>query len=200
MKKNYFVSGQWNAICDSCGEKHKSGDLRKRWDGFMVCGNCFENRHPQDFLRSKPDRQSVPWSRPRSTDTFVPVSVNILDTLYLYEDFDYQNIKPPVVNSDSVSLSESVSTTSQYYRIIPMTGSTTNGTLNGSFLNDFSLNSSDTSFTNTSETFTLTESVSTYFTYTEALADSITLSESIDTFKFVSNPLNVSALNSLSIG
>ena len=65
MKKNYLVSGQWNAICDSCGEKHKSGDLRKRWDGFMVCGSCYEPRHPQDFLRSRPDRQSVPWSRPK---------------------------------------------------------------------------------------------------------------------------------------
>ncbi len=70
----YFKSGEWNAICDSCGFKFKSGQLKKRWDGFMVCDGCNEPRHEQDFLRTKPDRQDLPWSRPQQTDSFVSVS------------------------------------------------------------------------------------------------------------------------------
>jgi hypothetical protein len=71
MSKGWsFTSGQWLAICDSCGEKHKSGDLRKRWDGFMVCQPCWEPRHQQDFLRTRPDHQAVPWSRPQLVEAF----------------------------------------------------------------------------------------------------------------------------------
>ena len=66
-----FVAGQWNAICDVCGQKYKSGDMKKRWDGLMVCPHDWEPRHPQDFLRAVPDRQAVPWSRPETTDVFV---------------------------------------------------------------------------------------------------------------------------------
>ena len=65
-----YRSGDWRAICDSCGEKHYASELRQRWDGFKVCSECWEPRHSQDFLRTKPDNQTVPWSRPQTTDTF----------------------------------------------------------------------------------------------------------------------------------
>lgn len=68
-----FVAGSWNAICDVCAQKYKSSEIRKRWDGLMVCPNDWEPRHPQDFLRSVPDRQAVPWSRPETPDDFVLV-------------------------------------------------------------------------------------------------------------------------------
>lgn len=74
MSKTNFKFGEWNVICDSCGFKYKSRQLRKRWDGFMVCPDCFEVRHPQDFLRARLDRQDIPWSRPRPTDVFVAVN------------------------------------------------------------------------------------------------------------------------------
>jgi len=66
-----YVPGEWNAVCDVCAQKYKSGDMKKRWDGLMVCPNDWEPRHPQDFLRAVPDRQYVPWSRPETPDTFV---------------------------------------------------------------------------------------------------------------------------------
>jgi hypothetical protein len=69
--KNYFVSGDWNAICDVCGTKTKASKLKKRWDGFWVCTNDFESRQPLDFLRVRPDKGSVPWSRPEATDSFL---------------------------------------------------------------------------------------------------------------------------------
>jgi len=67
-----FVPGQWNAVCDVCGQKWKSSSIKKRWDGLMVCPHDYEPRHPQDFLRSVPDRQAVPWSRPETPDVFIP--------------------------------------------------------------------------------------------------------------------------------
>lgn len=67
-----FVPGEWNSICDVCGQKWKSGSMKKRWDGLMVCPHDYEPRHPQDFLRSVPDHQAVPWSRPETPDVFIP--------------------------------------------------------------------------------------------------------------------------------
>jgi len=70
MTGTFFKKGQWNGICDRCGEKRKSGDLKKTWDGFYVCPeSCWEERHPQDFLRGKKDDSSVAWTRPEPTDT-----------------------------------------------------------------------------------------------------------------------------------
>ena len=33
---NKFVSGQWNAICDRCGFKFKSSELKKDWQGLQA--------------------------------------------------------------------------------------------------------------------------------------------------------------------
>ena len=59
-----YVHGQWNAVCDRCGNIFKSGQLRKTWEGLMVCDMDFEEQHPQDFVRAKSDNQRIPWSRP----------------------------------------------------------------------------------------------------------------------------------------
>jgi hypothetical protein len=68
-RSGYSVThGDWNAICDVCGFKFKASQLRRRWDGFMVCSEDYEERHPQDLLRVRPDRQSVPWVRPEPED------------------------------------------------------------------------------------------------------------------------------------
>ena len=68
-----FSHGQWNAICDRCGTKYKSGQLRLEWTGLRVCSGpntkqCWEPRHPQDFVRGKVDRQSPPWARPEPAE------------------------------------------------------------------------------------------------------------------------------------
>ncbi len=67
----YFKSGGWNALCDVCGHKFKSHELKKRWDGLMVCDADFEHDHPQKFLRVREDKIAVPWARPRPADLFV---------------------------------------------------------------------------------------------------------------------------------
>ena len=85
MSKNYYVGGQWNVICDVCGIKYKAGESKKRWDGFQVCPTCFEYRHPQDFIRAKQDKISVPFVRPILPDVFtqVPYINNYFVTDYI---------------------------------------------------------------------------------------------------------------------
>lgn len=84
---NFFVMGQWNACCDQCGRVFKSGQLRPRWDNAMVCAQCWEPRHPQDYLRGIPDNMAVPWSRPWVPGFLVDPTYedNALGTPYLGE-------------------------------------------------------------------------------------------------------------------
>lgn len=61
--RNYYKAGDWNAVCDRCGFKFKASELKEDWQGFRVCEHDFEMRHPQDFVRARVDRISVPWVR-----------------------------------------------------------------------------------------------------------------------------------------
>ena len=61
--RNYYVPGDWNAVCDRCGFKFKASELREDWQGLRVCEEDYEERHPLDFLRAKPDKIFVPWTR-----------------------------------------------------------------------------------------------------------------------------------------
>lgn len=90
------VKRQWNVICDVCGWKFKNKELRKRWDGAMVCKADWEPRHPQDLIRTPKDDQSVPYARPESDDVFVTVTDNSAafptqDTITTTGNFDTNN-------------------------------------------------------------------------------------------------------------
>lgn len=80
--RDYYKKGDWNCICDVCGFKRKSSEMRKRWDGVMVCQEDWEPRQPQEFVRGVPDQQSLPWTRPEAPDTFVPVVLPIPPALF----------------------------------------------------------------------------------------------------------------------
>jgi hypothetical protein len=69
MNRDRFQFGLWNVICDRCGFKRKSNEVLKTWDNLYVCApstgkTCYETRHPQDFVRSKPDQEAVAFTRP----------------------------------------------------------------------------------------------------------------------------------------
>lgn len=71
-----FTKGQHNAICDRCGFKFKSAKLRREWTGLMVCSgpatnDCWEERHPQEFVRGRKDDQTPRWVRPEQADSFI---------------------------------------------------------------------------------------------------------------------------------
>lgn len=83
---SYYKKGDWNAQCDVCGFEYKASQLLSRWDGLKVCKHDYERRHPQDFLKTRVDKQQVPWSRPENTteiygvyeaDVFEPVVYDV---------------------------------------------------------------------------------------------------------------------------
>lgn len=161
-----FVAGQWNFVCDVCGQKYKSGDGKKRWDGLMVCPNDWEPRHPQDFLRAVPDRQAVPWSRPETPDVFVPT---------IWDRYEF----------DNVGVKELIATTATYIRYIPFMGvlqtqPPQNRALNEQVFNWGVLGGGDSAVTNNMETVWLTEAL--VINATTNLADTTTFTEDIDTF------------------
>ncbi|HPP18975.1 MAG TPA: hypothetical protein PLT51_03285, partial [Candidatus Dojkabacteria bacterium] len=74
--------------CDVCSVKYKAGKAKHRWDGFIVCPNCYEQRHPQDFVKTRQDKISVPFSRPIPQEIFVVVPYNFyIDEQYFVDNY-----------------------------------------------------------------------------------------------------------------
>lgn len=67
----YYKAGSWNIICQVCGRKFKSDEVKKRWDGLIVCNADFENRHILDFIKVREDDPAVPYVAPEPTDHFI---------------------------------------------------------------------------------------------------------------------------------
>ncbi len=61
-----YRPGQWNAICDRCGFEFKSSELKRDWQGLMVCDKDYETRHPQDFIKLNVERPAAKWVRPET--------------------------------------------------------------------------------------------------------------------------------------
>ena len=57
-------------ICQISGWKSRPHELLTRWDGIKVLPQYFENRHPQDYIRVRADKNEGA-SRPEADDTFV---------------------------------------------------------------------------------------------------------------------------------
>jgi hypothetical protein len=57
--REYYVPGLFNIYCMSCGRKYKSNEIRKRWDGLLVCEEDWEMRHPQDFVRGVQEKSNI---------------------------------------------------------------------------------------------------------------------------------------------
>lgn len=76
---NYFRAGDWLAICDICGFRFKASNLKKNWKNEMVCEADFELRHPQEFVRVRPEKIAAPWVRPEGEDQFIAPACFIWD-------------------------------------------------------------------------------------------------------------------------
>jgi hypothetical protein len=62
-------------ICDRTGFKQYPHHLKRQWDGHYVRSKSIENRHPQEFVKSRGgDKQKGPQS-PEGDDSFVAVSI-----------------------------------------------------------------------------------------------------------------------------
>ena len=76
-----YIPGDFYRICDFCGRKVRQSTTRKTWDGFWVCKEEWSPRHPQDFVKGRKDKQSVPDPRPEQTDYFLETNEVTKDDL-----------------------------------------------------------------------------------------------------------------------
>jgi hypothetical protein len=72
-----YKPGDWNIHCDVCSKKIKASEAKHRWDGFIVCADDYEERHPLDFVRTVPDNIRVPFIRKQADDQFLVSSCTI---------------------------------------------------------------------------------------------------------------------------
>lgn len=64
----------------------------------MVDAACWESRHPQEFIRVRPERISVPWARPEGEDQF-------LNICWLWERTAYADLgTADCMQADNVSI------------------------------------------------------------------------------------------------
>lgn len=68
-----YRPGSNYVICDRTGFKIRVEDARREWNGQLVHKSVFERRHPQDFVRAKPDKQGVAVSRPEQPRAYVTI-------------------------------------------------------------------------------------------------------------------------------
>lgn len=73
MKKTpqFYKPGDYWCICPVTGLKIRASKMRRRWDGEFVSKEAWEIRHPQEFVRPRADKQSVPIARPEPEDSFI---------------------------------------------------------------------------------------------------------------------------------
>ena len=107
--KPSWDNGGWKTVCDSCGRVFKNNELQLRWDGLMVCSGDWEIRQPQDFVHGVADIQAPPFTRPESSDSFIPINY----TQQPNETIDVTEVLAKIftraAESESVTVSESVS-------------------------------------------------------------------------------------------
>lgn len=80
QKSPPYKPGQHFALCDLCGYRFLSGELRKDYRGMMVCKDDYETRHPQESIKVKKERIKVDNPRPQTADRFLePGDVTVED-------------------------------------------------------------------------------------------------------------------------
>ncbi len=69
-RRDYAKVGDYNVICDNCLMKRKFSETRlQHWNNHLVCKECYEERHPQEFVKGLVDDLTVPIARPPNYPT-----------------------------------------------------------------------------------------------------------------------------------
>lgn len=71
---DYYKHGDWNALCDICGHKRKASMMRLAYDNTYRCEMCYEDRHPQDFVKGVRDDQTTEWTRTDPSYDTTPIT------------------------------------------------------------------------------------------------------------------------------
>ena len=64
------------AICDRCGFRYFLKELRKEWNGYRTCPECYEPKHPQlETRRNLADPEAL--NNPRVDTSVVPSNFTV---------------------------------------------------------------------------------------------------------------------------
>lgn len=66
-----YRPGDWYVRDDVTGFKEYASSCRMQWNGLFVRSQSFELRNAQDFVRGRPDDQTVPIARPQGDPVFL---------------------------------------------------------------------------------------------------------------------------------
>lgn len=69
--RNGYRAGDWLYQCQRCGFTKYASEIQEEWAGLRVCSTCWEPRHPQEFVRGRPDDQTVPYANPPGEPHFL---------------------------------------------------------------------------------------------------------------------------------
>ena len=58
-RKPAYRSGDHWVECQRCAFTYRNSEMKKEWTGLIVCKPCYEPRHPQDFVRARPEDTSA---------------------------------------------------------------------------------------------------------------------------------------------
>jgi hypothetical protein len=72
MKKTKWP-GNWKVMCHVCGFYYPSGEIKKRWDGLLVCPDDYETRHPQTLRGPHRTEKPPPFISKDTDDSFTGV-------------------------------------------------------------------------------------------------------------------------------
>jgi len=81
-KSTGYHPGDWYVVCDVCGFRYHASELRKRWDGLMVCDKDYEIKHPQLNIVVHPEKIVPDYVRVEPDDTFINVCTIITSSAY----------------------------------------------------------------------------------------------------------------------
>ena len=84
MARSKYIPGDFWRIDDRSGFKVRSSDTAQEWTGLIVRKKDWEPRHPQDFVRGRPDHQNVPKPRPEPPPIFIDNTHN--QALFIEQD------------------------------------------------------------------------------------------------------------------
>lgn len=180
-QSDYYKSGSWNFICEVCGRKFKATQMKKRWDGAIVCREDWEPRHPQDFVKGVKDNPSVPLSRPEPSDQFIP---------WFYTSTFQDFVTPVEAFSKNIE------------KFFGQISGSAGSTLNANTLNSLVLNGTSGTGIDTGDYITTSDTIS--FSTIRILSDTITTSESVSVHNFTpvsgSSAIGAQVLNSITLG
>lgn len=80
------VLGTWSVICDVCGFRFRSDEVKKRWDGLITCEKDWEIKHPQLTIRVPKEDIAPPFTRPE------PAEISVGPVCYFHSRQAYADI------------------------------------------------------------------------------------------------------------